>query len=77
MTKYAYLSCTGNFYTSSDPDCDNEPCSRCGGYDTYLGKYETMEELARVMFENDLREDYILEVTGYEVQFVKKEEREE
>lgn len=77
MTRYAYLSCTGNLYTDDDPNCDTEPCSMCGGYDTYLGEYETMEELAKIMFENNLREDYILEVTGYEVQFVKKEEREE
>ena len=40
-----------------------------------LGECETVEELVKIMFENNLLDDYTLEVTGREVQFVKKEER--
>ena len=73
--KFAYLSSTGDFFVSSDPNCDIEPCSMCGGYFMCLGECETVEELVKIMFENNLLDDYTLEVTGREVQFVKKEER--
>ncbi|WP_444283220.1 hypothetical protein [Granulicatella adiacens] len=68
--KFAYVTFEGKFYTSSDPSCTCEPCAWCRDYNT-------MEDLARIMFQDDFKEDYILDITGYEVQFVKKKEKEE
>ena len=69
--KYAYVSCLGNVYVSDDPNCDSEPCSICGDYDRCLGTVETPKDLADVMLAEGYREDYILEITGYEVQYKK------
>ncbi|WP_424694826.1 hypothetical protein [Granulicatella adiacens] len=70
--KHAYISCLGNVYISDDLDCDNEPCDICGDYDRYLGEIETMKDLALLMYEDGFSEDYIIEITGYEVNFEKK-----
>ena len=54
MTKYAYISCLGNVYTSDDPNCDNEPCEMCGDYDRCIGTVNTPIDLAKVMLEEGL-----------------------
>lgn len=71
MTKYAYISCLGNLYVSSDSDCDNEPCEMCGDYDRCIGTVNTPIDLAKVMLEEGLTEEYILEKTGYEIEYKK------
>ena len=71
MTKYAYVSCLGNVYVSSDPDCDNEPCEMCGDYDRCIGTVNNNIDLARIMLEDGFAEDYILEKTGYEIEYKK------
>lgn len=71
MKKYAYISCLGNVYVTDDPDCDSEPCSICGEYDRCIGIVNTPIDLARVMLEEGFTEEYILEKTGYEVEYKK------
>lgn len=71
MKKYAYVSCLGNVYVTDDPDCDNEPCEICGEYDRCIGIVNTPIDLARVMLEEGFTEEYILEKTGYEVEYKK------
>lgn len=71
MTKFAYVSCLGNVYVSSDPDCDNEPCEMCGDYDRCIGTVNNNIDLARIMLEDGFAEDYILEKTGYEIEYKK------
>ena len=66
--KYAYISCLGNVYTSDDPNCDNEPCEMCGEYDRCIGTVETPKDLAKVMLVEGFTEEYILEITGYEIE---------
>ena len=66
--KFAYVSCLGNVYLSSDPDCDSEPCSMCGDYDRCIGTVETPKDLAKVMLVEGFTEEYILEITGYEIE---------
>ena len=72
MSKFAYISCLGDVYLSDDPDCDSEPCSMCGEYDRCIGTVETPKDLAKVMLVEGFTEEYILEITGYEVNFEKK-----
>ena len=67
MTKYAYISCLGNVYVSSD----SEPCSMCGDYDRCIGVVNNNIDLAKVMLEEGLTEEYILEKTGYEIEYKK------
>lgn len=69
--KYAYISCLGNVYTSDDPNCDNEPCEMCGDYDRCIGAVNTPIDLAKVMLEEGFTEEYILEKTGYEIEYKK------
>lgn len=71
MTKFAYVSCLGNVYVSSEPDCDNEPCEMCGDYDRCIGTVNNNIDLARIMLEDGFAEDYILEKTGYEIEYKK------
>ena len=71
MKKYAYVSCLGNVYVTDDPDCDNEPCEICGDYDRCIGIVNTSIDLARVMLEEGFTEEYILEKTGYEIEYKK------
>ena len=66
--KYAYISCLGNVYTSDDPNCDNEPCEMCGDYDRCIGTANNNIDLAKVMLEEGFTEEYILEITGYEIE---------
>ena len=65
--KFAYVSCLGNLYVSSDPDCDSEPCAICGDYDRCIGTVNNNIDLAKVMLEEGFTEEYILEMTGYEI----------
>ena len=67
MTKFAYVSCLGNVYVTDDPDCDSEPCSICGDYDRCIGTVNNNIDLAKVMLEEGFTEEYILEMTGYEI----------
>lgn len=69
--KYAYISYLGNVYTSDDPNCDNEPCEMCGDYDKCIGTVNTPIDLAKVMLEEGFTEEYILEKTGYEIEYKK------
>lgn len=71
MTKYAYISCLGNVYTSDDPNCDSEPCEMRGDYDRCIGTVNTPIDLAKVMLEEGFTEEYILEKTGYEIEYKK------
>ena len=71
MKKYAYVSCLGNVYVTDDPDCDNEPCEMCGDYDRCIGIVNTPIDLAKVMLEERFTEEYILEKTGYEIEYKK------
>lgn len=71
MKKYAYVSCLGNLYVSDDPNCDSEPCSICGDYDRCIGIVKTPIDLAKVMLEEGYTEEYILEKTGYKVEYKK------
>lgn len=71
MTKYAYVSCLGNVYVTDDPDCDSEPCSICGDYDRCIGTVNNNIDLAKVMLEEGFTEEYILERTGYEIEYKK------
>jgi len=71
MAKYAYVSCLGYLYVSSDPGCDNEPCEMCGDYDRCIGTVNTPIDLAKVMLEEGFTEEYILEKTGYEIEYKK------
>ena len=66
--KLAYVRCLGNVYVSSDPDCDSEPCSICGDYDRCIGTVNNNIDLAKVMLEEGFTEEYILEMTGYEIE---------
>lgn len=65
--KFAYISCLGDLYVSSDPDCDSEPCQICGDYDRCIGTANNNIDLAKVMLEEGFTEEYILEMTGYEI----------
>lgn len=58
-------------YVTDDPDCDNEPCEMCGDYDRYIGTVNTPIDLAKVMLEEGYTEEYILEKTGYEIEYKK------
>lgn len=69
--KFAYVSCLGNVYVTDDPDCDNEPCEMCGDYDRRIGTVNTPIDLAKVMLEEGFTEEYILEKTGYEIEYKK------
>lgn len=66
--KFAYVSCLGNVYVTDDPDCDSEPCSICGDYDRCIGTVNNNIDLAKVMLEEGFTEEYILEITGYEIE---------
>ena len=66
--KYAYISCLGDLYVSSASDCDSEPCSICGDYDRCIGTANNNIDLAKVMLEEGFTEEYILEITGYEIE---------
>ena len=66
--KYAYISCLGDLYISSDPDCDSEPCQICGDYDRCIGTANNNLDLASIMLEEGFTEEYILEITGYEIE---------
>ena len=65
--KFAYISCLGDLYVSSDPDSDSEPCPICGDYDRCIGTANNNIDLAKVMLEEGFTEEYILEMTGYEI----------
>lgn len=69
--KFAYVSCLGNVYVTDDPDCDSEPCSICGDYDRCIGTVNNNIDLAKVMLEEGFTEEYILEKTGYEIEYIK------
>ena len=71
MEKYVYVSCLGDLYVSSDPDCDEEPCDICGDYDRCIGITSTPLDLAKVMLEEGFTEEYILEKTGYKIEYIK------
>ena len=71
MTKFAYVSCLGNVYVTDDPDCDSEPCSICGDYDRCIGTVNNNIDLAKVMLEEGFTEEYILEKTGYDIEYKK------
>lgn len=66
--KFAYVSCLGDLYVTDDPDCDSEPCPICGDYDRCIGTVNNSIDLAKVMLEEGFTEEYILEVTGYEIE---------
>lgn len=66
--KFAYISCLGDLYVSSDPDCDSEPCPICVDYDRCIGTANNNIDLAKVMLEEGFTEEYILEITGYEIE---------
>lgn len=74
MTKFAYVSCLGNVYVTDDPDCDSEPCSICGEYDRCIGEVNNNIDLAKVMLEEGFTEKYILERTGYKIEYIKVED---
>lgn len=65
--KFVYVSCLGNVYVTDDPDCDSVPCSMCGDYDRCIGTVNNNIDLAKVMLEEGFTEEYILEMTGYEI----------
>lgn len=65
--KFVYVSCLGNVYVTDDPDCDSDPCSMCGDYDRCIGTVNNNIDLAKVMLEEGFTEEYILEMTGYEI----------
>lgn len=69
--KFAYVSCLGNVYVSDDPNCDDRPCAFCGDYDRCIGTVNTPIDLAKVMLEEGFTEKYILEKTGYEIEYKK------
>ena len=69
--KYAYISCLGNVSTSDDPNCDSEPCEMCGDYDRCIGTVNNNIDLAKVMLEEGFTEEYILERTGYKIEYIK------
>nr|DAX73942.1 MAG TPA: Zinc-binding domain of primase-helicase [Caudoviricetes sp.] len=69
--KFAYVSCLGNVYVTDDPDCDSEPCSICGEYDRCIGTVNNNIDLAKIMLEEGFTEEYILETTGYEIEYKK------
>lgn len=69
--KYAYISCLGNVYTSDDPNCDSEPCEMCVDYDRCIGTVNNNIDLAKVMLEEGFTEEYILERTGYKIEYIK------
>lgn len=69
--KYAYISCLENVYTSDDPNCDSEPCEMCGDYDRCIGTVNNNIDLAKVMLEEGFTEEYILERTGYKIEYIK------
>ena len=69
--KYAYISCLGNVYTSDAPNCDSEPCEMCGDYDRCIGTVNNNIDLAKVMLEEGFTEEYILEKTGYKIEYIK------
>lgn len=71
MTKFAYVSCLGNVYVTDDPDCDSESCSICGDYDRCIGTVNNNIDLAKVMLEEGFTEEYILEKTGYDIEYKK------
>lgn len=66
--KFAYVSCLGDLYVTDDPDCDSEPCSICGDYDRCIGTANNNLDLANIMLEEGFTEEYILEITGYEIE---------
>ena len=66
--KFAYVSCLGDLYVSSDSDCDSEPCAICGDYDRCIGTANNNIDLAKIMLEEGFTEEYILEITGYEIE---------
>lgn len=74
MTKFAYVSCLGNVYVTDDPDCDSKPCSICGEYDRCIGEVNNNIDLAKVMLEEGFTEKYILERTGYKIEYIKVED---
>lgn len=74
MEKFAYVSCLGNVYVTDDPDCDSEPCSICGDYDRCIGVVNNNIDLAKVMLEEGFTEEYILEKTGYKIEYIKVED---
>lgn len=71
MEKYAYVSCLGNVYVSSDPDCDSVPCSMCGDYDRCIGEVYEPLDLAKMMLAEGFSKETILEKTGYEIEYKK------
>ena len=66
--KFAYVSCLGDVYVTYDSDCDSEPCEICGDYDRFIGTINNNIDLAKVMLEEGFTEEYILEMTGYEIE---------
>ena len=68
MEKYAYVSCLGNVYLRDYPDYNLEPCDTCGDYDRYIGAVDTPLDLAKVMLEESFTEEFILKMTGYEIE---------
>lgn len=66
--KFAYVSCLGDLYVTDDPNCDSEPCSICGDYDRCIGTANNNLDLANIMLEEGFTEEYILEITGYEIE---------
>lgn len=71
MRKNAYVSCLGNVYVTEDFDCDLKPCSICGDYDRFIGTVNNNIDLAKVMLEEGFTEQYILERTGYKIEYIK------
>lgn len=50
---------------------DDRPCAFCGDYDRCIGTVNTPIDLAKVMLEDGFTEKYILEKTGYEIEYKK------
>ena len=65
---HLYENHLGGYYTADEYDEDFlETCEDCGDSDWYIGRYDTMEEVALELFKRDTSDDHIARVTGLKV----------
>lgn len=65
---HLYENHLGGYYTHDRWDKDlEEPCPVCWDSDRYVGKYDSMEEVALEMFKHDATDEHVAEVTGLKV----------
>lgn len=75
---HLYESHMGGYYVEEEYNQGFlETCPSCGDYDMYVGEYDTMEEVALVMYKENIIDEHIAEVTGLKVNvsFEKVEEQ--